>query len=116
MKYYKICVIGNARAQQKNPITLRYSRFFMTFVADFESGKIFDVESSVMLSLTDKFIKDIFMGRSLAEVDREALAQVELTYAGSSKKAIQMAYVDAVRRFNKHKSDLENGTAARRSF
>ena len=82
-----------------NPITHQFSQFFITFIADGESGEILDLEASVVLSLTNRFIKDIFLGRSLADVDPKIIEKIDHTYLGSSQKAIQVAYKDAVKKY-----------------
>ncbi len=100
MKHPKLCIVGNSRTQQKNPIMQRYSRFFITFIVDSESGKVLDLDASVMLKATNEFIKELFIGCSLANTDQELLEHIRCTYMASSQKAIQMAYLDAVRNYN----------------
>ena len=99
MERDKLCIIGNAKSQMGNPMTHQFSQFFITFIADGESGEILDLEASVVLGLTNEFIRDIFLGKSLAEVDREILEKIDRTYLGSSQKAIQVAYKDAVKKY-----------------
>lgn len=95
----KLCIIGNARTQQKNPITARFSHFFIVFIVEAASGKIIDLDVTVMLPATSNFIKELFIGRSLAEVDRELLELIRGSYLASSQKAIQMAYMEAVKKY-----------------
>lgn len=95
----KLCIIGNARTQQKNPITARFSHFFIVFIVEVASGKIVDLDVTVMLPATSNFIKELFIGRSLAEVDRELLELIRGSYLASSQKAIQMAYMEAVKKY-----------------
>ena len=105
MKYKKLCIVGNSRTQQKNPIMLRYSRFFITFIVDGETGEVLDLDASVMLKATNEFITELFFGCTLANTDQELLESIRCTYMASSQKAIQMAYLDAVRKYNIWKSD-----------
>ena len=95
----KLCIIGNARTQQKNPITARFSHFFIVFIVEAASGKIVDLDVTVLLPATSNFIKELFIGRSLAEVDRELLELIRGSYLASSQKAIQMAYMEAVKKY-----------------
>ena len=95
----KLCIIGNERTQQKNPITARFSHFFIVFIVEAASGKIVDLDVTVMLPATSNFIKELFIGRSLAEVDRELLELIRGSYLASSQKAIQMAYMEAVKKY-----------------
>lgn len=95
----KLCIIGNARTQQKNPITARFSHFFIVFIVEAGTGKIVDLDVTVMLPATSNFIKELFLGRSLAEVDKELLELIRGSYLASSQKAIQMAYMEAVKKY-----------------
>lgn len=94
-----LCIIGNAKSQHNNPITHQYAAFFITFIADSESGDILDVEVSVVLTLTNEFLKQIFVGRSLSEVDEALMEEIRRRYLGSSQKALQVAYKDAVKKY-----------------
>ncbi|WP_288503791.1 DUF3870 domain-containing protein, partial [uncultured Cloacibacillus sp.] len=58
MPFDKLCIIGNARTQQKNPITARFSHFFIVFIAEAGTGKIVDLDVTVMLPATSNFIKE----------------------------------------------------------
>ena len=99
MPFDKLCIIGNARTQQKNPITARFSHFFIVFIVEAGTGKIVDLDVTVMLPATSNFIKELFLGRSLAEVDKELLELIRGSYLASSQKAIQMAYMEAVKKY-----------------
>lgn len=101
-----LCVIGNARSQQDNPITFRYSQFFITFVVESESGCISDIEVSTALKLTNDFIKSIFIGTSLSEMDDAIIEKVRTRYLGSSQKAIIVAYKDAVKKYKAWKTGI----------
>ncbi len=105
MKAKKLCIIGNARTQQKNPITARFSHFFIVFIVEAETGIITDLDVTVMLPATGKFIKELFMGRSLASVDKELLEEIRTTYLASSQKAMQMAYMEAVKKYRAWRSE-----------
>lgn len=99
MTVEKLCIIGNARTQQKNPITAHFSHFFIVFIAEAASGRIIDLDATVMLPATSNFIKGLFIGRSLADVDKELLELIRASYLASSQKAIQMAYIEAVKKY-----------------
>ncbi len=99
MAFDKLCITGNARTQQKNPITARYSHFFIVFIAEAATGKILDLDVTVMLPATNNFLKELFTGRTLADVDKELLEDIRSCYIGSSQKAVQMAYMEAVKKY-----------------
>ncbi len=94
-----MCVIGNAKSGIDNPITHTYAHFFITFVVHVESGEIIDLEASFTLPLTNRFVRGLFLGRSLARVDEDLLCAIRDRYLGSSQKAIAVAYKDAVKKF-----------------
>lgn len=94
-----ICVIGNSRTASDNPITHQFSVFFITFVVESDTGKIIDCEASVTLPLTNRFLKELFLGRFLTEVDQDLVDNIYRRYLGSSQKAVIVAYKDAVKSF-----------------
>lgn len=95
----ELCIIGNAKSQSDNPITHYYSAFFITFIVNADDGKILDAEVSMMLELTRSFTRQFFLGRSLVEVDQDLLEEIERRYLGSSQRAMQVAYKDAVKKY-----------------
>ena len=99
MSFKKLCITGNARTQLKNPITTRFSHFFIVFIVEASTGRILYLDASVLLPATNSFIKELFTGRSLAEVDKELIADIRSCYLCSSQKAIQMAYLEAVKKY-----------------
>lgn len=99
MAFHKLCITGSARTQQKNPITARYAAFFFVFIVEDSTGRILDLDVTSMLPATNRFLQELFMGRSLAEVDKELLTDIRRCYLASSQKAIQSAYLDAVRKY-----------------
>ncbi|MDO5116313.1 MAG: DUF3870 domain-containing protein [Synergistaceae bacterium] len=111
MRFEKLCIVGNARTQQKNPITARFSHFFIVFIVEAATGKIVDLDVTVMLPATSNFIRELFIGRSLAEVDSELLECIRCCYLASSQKAIQMAYMEAVRKYRSWLSSHRGASA-----
>lgn len=100
MPAVKLCIIGSSRTQQKNPITARFSNFFIVFIVEAKSGKIVDLDATSMLPATNNFIKDLFIGKSLADIDKDLLDTLRLTYLASSQSAIKMAYLEAVKKYH----------------
>ena len=78
----------------------------MTFIVDAESGEIIDFEASTSLCLTNVFTKKIFIGKSLATVDEDLIEKVRTSYLGTSQKAIQVAYKDAVRKYSAWRNNV----------
>lgn len=100
MLYDKLCITGSARTQQKNPITARFTHFFIVFIAEASTGRILDLDATSMLPATSRFIREMFLGGTLARVEPEMLDRIRNTYLASSQKAIQMAYMEAVKKYN----------------
>lgn len=93
-----LLVVGNAQVAGDNPISHRYNGFFITYILDSE-GRILECSSSVVLPLTDRFIRDLFVGRSLLRDEALILAELDARYHGSSRKAIIVCYKDALKKF-----------------
>lgn len=95
-----ICLVGNARTANDNPITYTYSHFFIAFVVVSDTGEIIDLDASFTLSLTNRFVRDLFLGSSLRAIDDDVLNSIHSRYFGSSQKAIAVAYKDAVKKYS----------------
>ncbi|HYE80544.1 MAG TPA: DUF3870 domain-containing protein [Clostridia bacterium] len=97
-------IIGNSKSQLNNPITQMYGQFFIGFIVDHESGKIIEAECDSIISLTNKILKDILIGKNMItdyECVRNEIAQ---RYLGSSQKAILVAFKDAQKKYLDFKS------------
>ncbi|RYM06297.1 DUF3870 domain-containing protein [Sporolactobacillus sp. THM7-7] len=93
-----IFIIGDSKASQKNPITLRFHQFFLGLIVDRTNGRIVDAECSATIQLTVQFIRTIFVGRFIN--DPEIIEEIEQRYFGSSQKALIVAYQDARKKYN----------------
>ena len=94
-----ILIVGNAQTTGDNPINHQFNGFFITFVVDRKTGTVMDCSASVVLPLTDRFIRDLFIGRRLIEDEPEIVADVNERYHASSRKAIVVAYRDALKKY-----------------
>ena len=100
-----ILIVGNAQTTEDNPINHQFNGFFITFIVDEKSGTILDCSASVVLPLTNRFIRDFFVGRRLIEDDQSITAEVNTRYYGSSRKAIVVAYRDALKKYREISSE-----------
>lgn len=82
-----------------NPITYQYGRFILLFVIDKSSGQIVDCAASTTLSLTNEFVRSIFMGKNMIADDKLIQDEFKQRFAGASRKAIIVAYRDAQKRY-----------------
>ena len=95
-----IYIVGNAKTQQSNPITIQYGQFFIGFVVKRDTGKIIACDPSSTIHTTAKFIRSLFVGKSLQEDPETIRQEVENRYFASSQKAILVAYKDAHKKYN----------------
>ena len=94
-----ILIVGNAQTTADNPINHQYNGFFISFVVDGDKGTILDCSMSMVLELTNRFVRDFFVGRHLLSDESKIIAEVNARYYGSSRKAIIVAYKDAIKKF-----------------
>lgn len=94
-----IYIVGNAKTQQNNPITLQYGQFFIGFVIDKETGLIVACDVSSIIHTTTEFISSLFIGKSITEDAEEIRLELETRYFASSQKAILVAFKDAQKKF-----------------
>lgn len=96
-------IVGNSKSQQNNPITQLYGQFFIGFIVDKDTGIIVDAECNAIITLTNNFIKDLFIGESI-EADFDSFKRkITERYLGSSQKAILVAFKDAQKKYIDHK-------------
>ncbi len=94
-----IYIVGNSKVQQNNPIAMNFGQFFIGFVVEKTGGRIITCEASTTISLTAKFIDNIFSGMSMEEPFDVFAKEVESRYFGSSSKAILVAFRDAQKKY-----------------
>ncbi|ANE45281.1 hypothetical protein SY83_01860 [Paenibacillus swuensis] len=94
-----VYVIGDAQASVNNPITQRYSAFFIGLVVDTASHKIVDAGCSSTIPLTSEFVRSIFIGHNILHYEPIA-EEIRRRYHGSSQKALIVAYKDAQKKYN----------------
>ena len=100
-----IIVVGNSQTAADSPINHQYSAFFISFIVEQKTGAVIDCSASVVLPLTDSFIRDFFIGRRLIEDEREIIADINARYFGSSRKAIVVAYKDALKKYREVRAE-----------
>ncbi|WLD92815.1 DUF3870 domain-containing protein [Alkalihalobacillus sp. AL-G] len=89
-----IYIIGDAKTASNNPITQKYNAFFIGLVIDRENGLIVDADCSSTIPLTSKFVKSLFIGKSIEDVESVSRT-IETRYFGSSQKALVVAFKNA---------------------
>lgn len=94
-----IYVIGESRTNADNAITKIYGSFFMAFEVEEGSRTILDFGCTHTLDLTEKFLRKLFVGNDFLEVDATLEQELLHRYSGTSRKAVLVAYRDALRHY-----------------
>ncbi|WNS75888.1 DUF3870 domain-containing protein [Bacillus sp. DTU_2020_1000418_1_SI_GHA_SEK_038] len=89
-----VYIIGDSKTSSNNPIMQKYNGFFIGLVINRETDRIVDAECSSTIALTSSFIKSLFVGKSIIEVD-QVVEEIEQRYFGSSQKALMVAFKNA---------------------
>ncbi|GEK58588.1 DUF3870 domain-containing protein [Marinococcus halophilus] len=100
-----IYIVGEAKSPSNNPITEQYQVFFIGFVVDTLTNEILEAECSAILSLTARFVKEIFTGASIQESER-LVEIIQKRYHGSSQKAMVVALRNASLKYKQIKADM----------
>ena len=76
-------VIGVSRTDSENPITKRYSAFYMAFEVD-EAGIVADFGCTHTLAITERFLSKLFLGRGFLQLDDTLERELARRYSGTS--------------------------------
>lgn len=98
-----VYIVGHGKTSCDNAITTNFKIFFIAFVIDTEDDSIVDLECSATVSITSRFIRDLFLNKSFSEYDSELEKEILSRYHGTSQKAIITAYKDAVKKYKEIK-------------
>ncbi len=93
-----VYVIGESRTNKDNAITIIYNSFYMSLEIDVKDDSIIDIGCTHTVSLTEKFIKGIFIGRDIKDSDLIE-NEIKRRYHGTSQKAIIVSYKDALKKY-----------------
>ncbi|QQZ08780.1 DUF3870 domain-containing protein [Heyndrickxia vini] len=93
-----IFITGDAKSSQNNPITKKFSQYFLALVVNRTTGKIIDVDCSATVDLTRRFVQSLFIGRHID--DPSLLEDISNRYFGSSQKAMIVAFQDALKKYH----------------
>lgn len=92
-------IIGESRTNSDNAITKMFGSFYMALEIEAGSGKILEFSCTHSLELTERFLRRIFVGRSLSKEYAQLEDEVLRRYHGSSAKAVLAAMKDAEKRY-----------------
>lgn len=89
-----VYIIGDSKTSLNNPIMQKYNQFFIGLVVNRDTHEIVDAECSSTIAITSLFVKALFTGKSILNVD-QVLEEIERRYFGSSQKALMVAFKNA---------------------
>ncbi|MBY0121220.1 DUF3870 domain-containing protein [Bacillus sp. S/N-304-OC-R1] len=89
-----VYIIGDSKTSLNNPIMQKYNQFFIGLVVNRDNHEIVDAECSSTIALTSLFVKSLFTGKSILNVN-QVLEEIEQRYFGSSQKALMVAFKNA---------------------
>ena len=103
-----VCVIGISKTGCQNPITFVYQSLIGVFIADQNTGIIYDVQFNTICGITNEFLSELFIGLSLFE-DLDTMQEIiKHRYLGDSRKAIMVIIRDAsAKLYEKQKADVD---------
>lgn len=93
-----VYIIGESRTNMDNAITLIYNSFYMGLEIDVQNDKIIDVGCIHTLALTEKFVRNMFIGKDIKDSDIIE-NEIKRRYHGTSQKAIIVSYKDALKKY-----------------
>ena len=94
-----IYVLGLSKTNIDNAITKLFNMLFVGFIVDKNTDIIIDVEATMALQLSNKFIKTLFVGKNFIEDYDKIINSLENRYFGKSQKALVLAYKDALKKY-----------------
>lgn len=99
-----VLVVGHGRTSSDNAITKNFQMFYISFVIDVRTDEVIDLQSTTTLDVTDKFIKGLFVGKKFNKLDSTIEKDIQERYFGTSQRAIEIAYKDALKKYEEAKA------------
>ena len=97
-----VCVVSTETPAKGNPVSVVHEKLLLIFVVERETGKIIDFDINTASALTAKFIRSIFLGKSLITQMNEIKSSIQQNYLGASARAIIVASLSARQRLLDH--------------
>lgn len=94
-----VYIIGESRTNMDNAITILYKSFYIGFEVNVLTDEIVDVGCTHTIEITERFIKNIFIGKGLGKYSADIEEEIKLRYHGTSQKAVIVAYKDANKKY-----------------
>lgn len=105
-----VFVIGESRTNSDNAITKNYGTFYMAFEVDDLTSEVLDFSCTHTISTTEAFLRKLFVGQVFPEIDEWLENTLNRRYGGSSRRAVLVAYRDALKRWRSKTGKPESET------
>lgn len=105
-----VFVIGESRTNSDNAITKNYGTFYMAFEVDDLTSEVLDFSCTHTISTTEAFLRKLFVGQVFPEIDVWLENTLNRRYGGSSRRAVLVAYRDALKRWRSMTGKPESET------
>lgn len=96
---HSVFVIGESRTNADNAITKMYGTFYMAFEVDDVDDRVIDFSCTHTISTTETYLRKLFLGQYFPEIDAWLEDTLSQRYGGSSRRAVLVAYRDALKRW-----------------
>jgi hypothetical protein len=93
-----VYIIGDSKTNMDNAITVIYNSYYIAFEIDVHTDEIIDVGCAHTIDITERFVKKIFLGKSIIDSDK-IIEEIYRRYHGTSQKAIIVSYKDALKKY-----------------
>lgn len=97
---HSVFVIGESRTNADNAITKMYGTFYMALEIDDDTCEVLDFSCTHTIETTQSYLRKLFLGQNFAEIDEWLEETLNSRYGGSSRKAVLVAYRDALKRWH----------------
>lgn len=98
-KLHSVYVVGDSRTNADNAITKNYGAFFVAFEVDDDTYRVLDFNCTHTLDITQVFLRKLFVGHVFPSIDEWIEDELNRRYGGASRKAVLVAYRDALKRW-----------------
>lgn len=98
-----VYIVGHGKTSSENAITSNFKIFFIGLVIDTANDIVVDMECSATISITSRFIRDLFVGKKFDKYDPQIEDDIRKRYYGTSQKALITAYKDALKKYTEIK-------------
>lgn len=107
-----VFIIGESRTNSDNAITKKYGTFYMAFEVDDLTSEVLDFSCThtITISTTEAFLRKLFVGQVFPEIDMWLENTLNRRYGGSSRRAVLVAYRDALKRWRSMTGKPESET------